>query len=809
MKENKMNHETENTASADVQKTINQAKKNQRMRVLRVVVLLVVTVFALWRAPGTLAMEVPEDEIVIVEPTIEPTIEPTVEPTEEPTEPTVPTPAPNPNPAPVHTHHGEENSAAATCINDGYCRIVCDCGEVIVDTVFPALGHHHVMIHEEPAQIGVAGYREYKCVRCEDSYREEIPALEAPAHEHTLRDTQTVAPTCTETGLIVTSCTDCGEVVAETVIDALGHTEGAAHTENEVLADCVNNGRYDYVVNCAVCNAELTRETEIIPALGHVAGAVIVENVVDATCTIDGSYDNVVYCDVCQTELSRETITTKANGHIEAYEAAVAATCTTDGLTEGSFCSVCKDVLKAQVVIPAMGHDYEETAHVEPQIGVEGYIEYTCVRNDDSYREVIAALEAPKHEHNIGVEEALPTCTEDGIRTTLCVDCHEVIEETIIPALGHDHVEATRVEAQIGVEGYIEYVCTRCEDSYKVIIPALEAPEHNHVIDTMTTAATCTEDGLKTTLCTDCNEIISEEIIPAFGHNYQETARVEAAIEVEGYVEYTCSNCGDTYVDVIPALPKPEHKHELTTNTTPATCVDNGVITTVCTDCGEIIEEVVIEATGHNYQETARVNADIEIEGYVEYTCVNCSDSYVVILPALEKPAHTHELETIEVAATCTTEGSVIVRCVTCDEIIETTTINAIGHNYQETARVDAQIGVEGFVEYTCTNCGDSYLDTIPALEAPKHEHTLETIHVDATCNTDGQHVVRCTECGEVVEESTIPAHGHNYQLTERVEPQINVEGYETYTCSHCGDVRTTIIAALPPEGIGGLDVDF
>ncbi|MBR4308227.1 MAG: hypothetical protein IKT58_01395, partial [Oscillospiraceae bacterium] len=45
-----------------------------------------------------------------------------------------------------------------------------------------------------------------------------------------------------------------------------------------------------------------------------------------------------------------------AAGHQETVDTAVAATCTTDGKTEGKICSVCNEVLVASTVIPATGH---------------------------------------------------------------------------------------------------------------------------------------------------------------------------------------------------------------------------------------------------------------------------------------------------------------------------------------------------------------------------------------------------------------------------------------------------------------------
>ena len=45
--------------------------------------------------------------------------------------------------------------------------------------------------------------------------------------------------------------------------------------------------------------------------------------------------------------------------HTIVVDPAVAPTCTTEGLTEGSHCSVCGEMLVPQQTIPATGHHYD------------------------------------------------------------------------------------------------------------------------------------------------------------------------------------------------------------------------------------------------------------------------------------------------------------------------------------------------------------------------------------------------------------------------------------------------------------------
>ena len=72
---------------------------------------------------------------------------------------------------------------------------------------------------------------------------------------------------------------------------------------------------------------------------------------VDSSCTKEGS--KTLKCTKCGNTYN-EKIEKKA--HTAVIDNAVAATCTTAGLTEGSHCSACGTVIKARTAVPATGH---------------------------------------------------------------------------------------------------------------------------------------------------------------------------------------------------------------------------------------------------------------------------------------------------------------------------------------------------------------------------------------------------------------------------------------------------------------------
>ena len=84
---------------------------------------------------------------------------------------------------------------------------------------------------------------------------------------------------------------------------------------------------------------------------GH---TVVTDAAVAATCITTGLSEGS-HCSVCGEIIVEQTVTPKAE-HTVVVDAAVTATCTTTGLTEGSHCSVCGEVIVAQKVIPIGKH---------------------------------------------------------------------------------------------------------------------------------------------------------------------------------------------------------------------------------------------------------------------------------------------------------------------------------------------------------------------------------------------------------------------------------------------------------------------
>ena len=113
----------------------------------------------------------------------------------------------------------------------------------------------------------------YKSCVCGLKGSETFQAGEVVAHEFeevVNEELKVSDATCTQPATYKLSC-ECGAISDETFAhgEALGHTEGEVVVENSVAATCTADGSYDNVVNCTVCEAEVSRETVVVPAVGH------------------------------------------------------------------------------------------------------------------------------------------------------------------------------------------------------------------------------------------------------------------------------------------------------------------------------------------------------------------------------------------------------------------------------------------------------------------------------------------------------------------------------------------------------------
>ena len=488
--------------------------------------------------------------------------------------------------------------------------------------------------------------------------------------QYTYTDT-VVSPTCTEQGYTLHTCNeDASKSYKDNYIDALGHDYGDGVVTTP--ATCTESGVKTYT--CSRCG---DTTTEIINATGHQTE---VQNAKEATCTEDG-YTGDTVCTVCGETVAKGEVI-KATGHQTEVQNAKEATCTEDGYTGDTICTVCGETVAKGEVIKATGHNF-----------VDGSCTI-CGEEDPDYN--------PEPEYTYTDTVVPPTCTEKGYTLHTCnEDASKSYKDNYIDALGHDYGDGV-----------------------------------------VTTPATCTENGVKTYTCSRCGDTTTE-IISATGHKTEVQNAKPATCTEDGYTGDTvCTVCGETVAkgEIIKAT---GHKTEVQ-NAKPATCTEDGYTgDTVCTVCGETVTKgEVIKATGHNF---------------VDGSCTICGAEDPDYNP---EPEYTYTVSVVE--PTCTEQGYTLHTCnEDASKSYKDNYTAALGHDWN-----GANLGA------TCRRCGTPLF---------VFDHT-----VDATCQDGGydvyvsvadpsqtrmtnftdpiDHIYEngfCIMCGE--EEPDIPNYDDNY----------------------------------------------
>lgn len=189
------------------------------------------------------------------------------------------------------------------------------------------------------------------------------------------------------------------------------------------------------------------------------------------------------------------------------------------------------------------------------------------------------------------------TCGADGRIDTVCANCGDVIATEVIPATGaHTWDNGTvTTEPTETTPGERTHTCAVCGATKTEIIPATGA--HTFVF-TKAVAPTCTEAGYDLYTCRDCGASEQRNVKPALGHKWDSgTVTAEPTEKDPGTMTYTCTVCGQTKTEVIPATGPHTHVWGEGTVTVAPTETTPGVRTYTCTICGQTRTEI-IPATG-------------------------------------------------------------------------------------------------------------------------------------------------------------------------------------------------------------------
>ena len=317
----------------------------------------------------------------------------------------------------------------------------------------------------------------------------------------------TTEPTCITDGVKTFTCTKCQKTKTET-ISKLNH---------DIVIDPRVEPTYTQTgltqgMHCDRCKLVMV-EQQVIPKLEcqHVWNSGVVTKA--ATCSSEGI--KTFTCTQCNA-VKTEPIEKKS--HTIVTDHAVAPTYTSTGLTEGSHCSVCKQVIVAQQVVPKLG----------------------C-----------------NHIWDSGVVTTKATCLAEGVKTFTCTVCHTTKTEPISKA-GHSSVKDPGKAPTYFETGLTEG--SHCSVCNKVLVERQVIPKLTcqHVWDEgiVTQYPTCSVEGVRTYTCKQCYDTKTEKI-DKLAHKIVTDPGYEATTTSTGLTEgKRCSECGliITRQEIIPKL---------------------------------------------------------------------------------------------------------------------------------------------------------------------------------------------------------------------------------------------------------------
>ncbi len=258
----------------------------------------------------------------------------------------------------------------------------------------------------------------------------------------------------------------------------------------------------------------------------------------------------------------------------------LAATCRREGV-ETFTCADCWDSYTKPM--PMLSHLYAEGVQVRSATCTEqGVISYTCTQCNTEKRE---QTEIIAHAFGEAVITKEPSCTEEGVRESNCSMCMAVTSEKI-ERLPHTFGEAVITkEPNCTEKGVRAVTCELCSEIR--VVEELETNDVHDMQNNVIREATCTVSGEGISQCTRC-DYSEKHTYEALGHHYVEGMTLPATCSTDGKKEFLCSNCGAAKYETLPKTD--EHKWK-----------DMGLYwPDRCVYCGEIRDNDEVYSSGYS-----------------------------------------------------------------------------------------------------------------------------------------------------------------------------------------------------------------
>jgi hypothetical protein len=423
------------------------------------------------------------------------------------------------------------------------------------------------------------------------------------------------------------------------------------------------------------------------------------------------------------------------------------------------------------------------------------------------------------------------------INNSNCVISTTLDTEVSSPFAGHEQDSVT-------IYGHKGSTAEDFATQFSYPFISIDPCDHEETYDKVTVEATCVSTGVKSTICSNCNQVVRTAEISATGHKYETIETVDQT-DVDGHIYTTqkCTVCGDIndvvthqtlengettyvwidgyytytntatctragyerYVCTVEGCSQTENhvarsSHTVTewTVTKSPTCTEEGTQEGVCDVCGETVTESIAK-TDHYYEDADLLESidTTEEDGHIHniYTCQNCNEQ-------IDVTTHVEWIEgfytpNVISEAHCVIDGLERDTCTICGET-RNVVLEANGeHDWYETSTTEPTCTATGKIYYACTNCTMTKYENIDALG---HDYVLVPDNSKAaTCTETGYDYYKCSRCSATKQE-TVAKVGHTvdkYDYTVIAEPTCEDAGSAVSTCTVCGEQFTKTLDAL------------
>lgn len=340
-----------------------------------------------------------------------------------------------------------------------------------------------------------------------------------------------------------------------------------------------------------------------------------------------------------------------------------------------------------------------------------------------------------------------------------------------------------------------DFVVTHPNSNYLFV--SIDPCDHASTHTVIDPAPTCTETGVSSVICDNCNQVLKTDSVAATGHNWF-IAEQHDETEANGHIfnHYECKNgCGETKDEI-------EHTAfvEGFYTRTATSCNDRLVIggmgleTKTCTleGCGKVERNMIpVSHTIENFEVTKEPTCTET--GTREGICTVCNNNVTEDIPALG-----HQYELISELDNTLEDGHTYqsYKCSVCGgENVTATHVEWMDGFYNSSEYSVPTCTIAGRRLDTCTVEGCTERRLVRIEPVP---HELEEIGTrqEPTCTARGTIFYGCKNCNHTEQES-IPALGHDNELKEHVDPTCTTAGYDRSVCKVCGYATTDTISAL------------